>query len=92
MNQTIVRIPPWAAARVLGVIYLILGIVFLPFVFVPILVAGEQAPFGIAFVVVMPLVYGALGFLGSAFFCWLYNMVSRRMGGIEIELAAESHH
>jgi hypothetical protein len=36
--------------------------------------------------VVGPLIYGIAGFLLTAFASWLYNVLSPRLGGIELEL------
>jgi len=39
----------------------------------------------LAFLVVCTIVYGILGFLLFGFWSWLYNLLSPRFGGIEIE-------
>lgn len=33
-----------------------------------------------------PLAYGIFAFIGIIFFCALYNVVAKRMGGIEFEI------
>lgn len=90
MNQSIVRVPPGQAAKVFGIIYLILGILFVPFFILPVLLGGSQQPFGFAFALLMPIFYAVMGFIGTAFFCWLYNVVASRVGGVQIELMSES--
>jgi hypothetical protein len=37
-------------------------------------------------IVILPILAGALGFLATAFACWIYNMVSERIGGIAFEI------
>jgi len=41
--------------------------------------------FGIGAVIGFPDLYGAMGFVFGAVFAWIYNAVSKRVGGIEIE-------
>jgi len=63
-------------------------------VFVPMLIiagiAGEYSG-GMGFgkaalpIVIMPLLYPIMGFLMTALWCWLYNMIAKRIGGIEFE-------
>jgi hypothetical protein len=36
-----------------------------------------------------PLIYGIAGFILTAFASWLYNVLSPRFGGIEVELIVE---
>lgn len=36
-------------------------------------------------IVIMPLLYPIMGFLMTALWCWLYNMIAKRIGGIEFE-------
>jgi hypothetical protein len=40
----------------------------------------------IFFIIGFPIVVAVLGFIVTAFFCWLYNQVAARFGGIAIEL------
>ena len=40
--------------------------------------------------VVAPLIYGVFGFLLFALWSWLYNVLSPRFGGIEIELTDDN--
>ncbi len=91
MSQSIVRVPPGQAAKVFGIIYFILGILFLPFFILPMLLGGGQQPFGLVFVLLMPILYAVMGFIGTAFLCWLYNAVASRVGGVQIELMSERH-
>jgi len=37
-------------------------------------------------IILFPLIYGVLGFIGGALIAWIYNVIAKRIGGIEIEL------
>lgn len=43
--------------------------------------------FGVGAVIVLPILYGCLGFIGGLIGALLYNLVSKVVGGIEIELS-----
>lgn len=42
--------------------------------------------FGGLLMIFMPIMYAIMGFLMTALWCWIYNMVAKRVGGIEIEV------
>jgi len=44
---------------------------------------------GIVAIVVLPLLYGLIGFVGGAFSAWLYNILAKWIGGVEIEFDAK---
>ena len=46
----------------------------------------EPAAFSALLFLILPVVYGALGFLMTALMCWVYNVVAARIGGIELDL------
>jgi len=47
--------------------------------------AGLMAGMGVVALVVMPIMYGVLMFLGGALQAFVYNVGARFVGGIEIE-------
>lgn len=48
---------------------------------------GWMGPlFGIAAIVLLPLFYGAMGWLTGAVTAFLYNLVAARIGGIELDI------
>jgi hypothetical protein len=49
---------------------------------------GRRPPIGA--IVVVPIVGGIFSFLFTAFFCWLYNQVAARIGGVAFELTPRS--
>jgi|ERR1700722_10249909 len=81
-------------AKVTGLIYGCLGVIFVPFFLVVGLVGtfagANKSPFagifGLIFAVLMPLLYGAMGFVMGAIGAFLYNLIAIRVGGLELEL------
>jgi len=89
------RIDPISCAKVNGVLYallgLIMGLFFSLFSFVgAVFGAGSDAGmfgaiFGLGAIILMPIFYGVLGFIGGAIIAWLYNKIATYMGGVEVE-------
>jgi len=87
------RVGPLSAAKVVGLLYAIVGLV-MGAVFSLVSVLGGFSPgradagplFGIAAVVIFPVAYGVVGFLMTLIIAWLYNGLARLVGGIEIDL------
>lgn len=88
------RIAPLQLGKVLAILYGILGLLFIPFALIMSLVAShvpaEQRvgmfAFGAGFALFMPVMYALMGFLTGVIGAWLYNLVARWIGGVEIEL------
>jgi hypothetical protein len=86
-----------SCAKMMGTMYGSLGLIFLPLFllggFGSLLFGQKSAALsGIAmlfFAILLPAIYGALGFLMGAFSAWVYNFVARRIGGIRLELRAD---
>jgi hypothetical protein len=78
------------AAKFLGVLYLLFGLLFIPFF----LVIGMMGPTdgnnfffgGTMMAVAMPVLYGIFGVIGGAIGAALYNLVAGWVGGIEVEI------
>jgi hypothetical protein len=41
----------------------------------------------ILLIIGLPILYGVMGFISVAIFCWLYNEIASRIGGMTFELA-----
>jgi hypothetical protein len=95
------RIAPLSCAKIVGVLYLILGFIVGAFVSFFALLGGlfgrasqtgntsallGGAIVGVGAIVIFPILYGALGFIGSLIAAALYNVLARSVGGIEIEV------
>lgn len=87
------RIAPFQAGKVSAVLYFIFGVIFsLPFAIVltlapPAHQANGAAPPGPMMFIVMPFVYALVGLIFVPIMCWLYNLVAKWVGGIEVQLS-----
>ena len=76
---------------VIGAVFgLIVGIFFsLIFSFIPMTPEGADFPslmFGTLSIVFLPIMYGLIGFLFGILFAFIYNIVVKWTGGLEIEI------
>ena len=87
MPQRIIRFSVGQTAKVLGIVYTVVGIVFVPF-FVMAAKFGSANPNAPAVRVAffLPFLYGLLGLVVTAIACAVYNLVASWVGGIEVEL------
>lgn len=83
-----------SVAKIMGMIYGCMGLIFAPF-FLLIGLMGSalgqhNSPvagiFGVGFAVLMPVLYGGLGFIAGLIGALLYNLFARWVGGFELEL------
>ena len=80
------RIGVLSVARVTGVVLAIVGLVLaVPFgLFV--MARGGAGNFSLLWLVAVPILYAAGGFVGGALYAWLYNVVAGWIGGIELDI------
>ena len=86
MVQQLRRFSIGQTAKVFGLLYALIGLVFAPFLILAALIAPDIAGFGIGFAIGMPILYGICGFVVTAIGCALYNWVAGMVGGIEVTL------
>lgn len=85
------RIEPLSVAKILGILYAAIGLILGLFITLASLLgaSGEAGVFGVVFgvaaIVLLPVFYGAMGFIVGGIIAWLYNLVAKRIGGIRIE-------
>ncbi len=92
--QRIKSVGVLSCAKMLGVLYGCMGLLFIPFALIAGLasMATHQANSAIggaamlAFGILAPIIYGAMGFVCGAIGAWIYNLIAKRLGGIEIQL------
>jgi hypothetical protein len=74
-----------SVAKVTGVIYFIVGEIVAVFVALDALAHGHPGR-AVLVLVFIGAIQGVLGFVFSALFCWLYNQIAARFGGIEVQV------
>ncbi|KKH96038.1 hypothetical protein EO95_07205 [Methanosarcina sp. 1.H.T.1A.1] len=74
-------------AKVFGLMYLILAVVFSPFI---LLMMSAEGPIGltesILVIIGVVLFYGIAGGIGGFLISVIYNFVAKKFGGIEMEI------
>ena len=60
MKQTIVYVAPGQLGKVFGMMYFVMGLLFLPFFLIPALSAADQRPYGLYFALAIPVLYADL--------------------------------
>jgi hypothetical protein len=92
--QRIQSVGVLSCAKMMGVLYGCMGLLFVPLALVGGLasIATQQTNGAIggaailAFGVLAPFLYGGMGFVFGAIGAWIYNLIAKRLGGIEIQL------
>ncbi|HKD67239.1 MAG TPA: hypothetical protein VKB84_10400 [Candidatus Binataceae bacterium] len=74
-----------SAAKVMGAIYFIIGEIAAFFLALAAIAHGHPIRAIIA-LTFFGAFQGAIGFVFSAFGCWLYNLIAARIGGVEFEV------
>ena len=84
----------FSVAKVMGAMYGLLGLIFIP-IFLLVGMAGSMAggrsnPFGalggLMLGILAPVCYGVMGFVLGAISAFLYNLMAKWLGGIEVEV------
>lgn len=92
--QRIKSVGVLSCAKMLGVLYGCMGLLFVPIALVGGLagIASQQTNSAIsgaallAFGILAPFLYGGMGFVFGAIGAWIYNLIAKKLGGIEIQL------
>lgn len=85
------RIDPMSFAKLNGVMYAAIGLIaglFFALVGNGVFGAGGgmMGSFGMAAIIVLPIIYGVFGFIATAIFAMIYNLVAGWVGGIKLEV------
>jgi hypothetical protein len=88
------RVGPLSCAKIAGALYAAIGLLIGAFISLAAMAgafAGEElgamgAVLGVGSIIVAPIVYGCMGFIGAAIGAWLYNLVAGAVGGVEIDV------
>lgn len=87
-----------SVAKILGLIYACMGLIFAPlFLLIGLIgsmVGQQKTPFagmfGVVVALLMPVFYGVLGFIMGAIGALLYNLFAKLVGGFELEIELRS--
>jgi len=95
--MTITRVGPLSVAKVAGLLYVVIGLIA-GGLFSLIAIGGAAfgaaagddnamygALFGVGAIILLPICYGILGFIGSLIMAWLFNVAASMVGGIEVD-------
>jgi len=96
--MTITRVGPLSAAKVAGLLYVVIGLVAGAFVSLFAMAGaaigagsgnGDGATFGALFgvgaIILLPIFYGFFGFVGTLIMAALFNLAAGMVGGIEVD-------
>lgn len=88
MVQRLRRSTIGQTSKVVGTLYGLMGLIFLPFILVASVLSskGPGVVLGVVLALIMPIAYGMCGFIFTAIACALYNWVAGMFGGIEVQL------
>jgi len=91
--QSIQSIDIRSCAKIVGATYGAMGLLFCPLLLIAALGgvlsgdnSGVNAVGALLLALLLPILYGGLGFLMGALGAWVYNIVASTVGGIQIEL------
>ena len=91
--MVIKRIDPYQCAKVGGALYAFLGFLFGVLFALLAGMAGSAfsavpfaGSFGLAAIIVLPLLYGIIGFIMCLIMAALYNLIAKWVGGIQLEV------
>ena len=95
--HTIKSVGVLSVAKIFGAIYGLMGIVFLPFfLLMSALIPNQngQNPFGmiggLVFGLFAPVFYAVMGFVMGAISAFLYNLLAKWVGGIQVQVQTQA--
>ena len=83
------RVNPTSAAKICGIIYAAIGLIAGAFMALISLVGGGGGllgGFGVAAIVVLPILYGVIGFIATFIGALVYNAAAGSVGGMQIDV------
>ena len=89
--QKVKRIGVLSLAKILGILYaifgLIVGALFALFPLIGLSADETGLFFGTVSIIIFPILYGIMGFIGGIITAFFYNLIVGKVGGLEVELA-----
>jgi len=106
MHLKLKRIAPLQAGKLLGAFYGIMSLIFVPFFMIFMALGrfaaqaqgGANTPpalplvmgMGVIFILFVPVIYAAMGFVFGALAAFIYNLLAKWLGGFALEFEAET--
>lgn len=87
MPQQIRRFGIGQTAKVIAVLYVLVGALLVPFVLIGAAFSPRESHFSGGLALALPIIYGVCGFIFTAIGCAIYNFIAGFVGGIEVELS-----
>lgn len=85
MRHQVTHVAVHQTAKVLAIIYGVLGLIFSPLIYLASRADPTEAmPLWLAFT--FPVLYAVFGYIATAIGAAVYNAVAARMGGVEVTL------
>jgi hypothetical protein len=87
MTRQITHVSIHQTSKVFALLYFCFSILLLP-VGIVVMAFSQGQPQGVGtglFLMLAPVLYGVVGYLGSALFGFIYNLLAPRVGGVEFE-------
>jgi hypothetical protein len=95
--MTINRVGPLSCAKIAAALYAVIGLIAGIFVSLAAMAgafaANEEAAgamgliFGVGSIVVLPIFYGCIGFVGTLILAAVYNALASAVGGVEVDIS-----
>ena len=104
MQLKLKHIAPLQAGKMLAAFYGLLSLLFVPFMLIFMALGsfaarqqgGGSAPplpllfgMGMGFMLLLPVFYAAMGFVFGVISAWIYNLLTRWIGGLELEFESK---
>lgn len=86
MKKQVTRISVLQSSKVMTALYIVMGLIY-TLIGIPMVIFGDGQIrlIGIIYVF-MPVVMGVFGFVFFVIFAALYNLLAKRLGGVEVEV------
>jgi hypothetical protein len=87
------RIAPFSLARISGTLYAVMGLIIGALVSLVAMAgmfggsdSGFGPIFGVGAIIILPILYGCIGFVASLIGAWFYNVLASVVGGVELDV------